>query len=80
MSIDPAIAARKQALTALLACIAQRDLKPAELGELPGLSRSRLDRLLEGDARAFNIDTLIRLAARLDMRASVLLTRLPREG
>lgn len=74
---DPAIAVRKQALTAILARIAALDLKSTDLGERLGLSRTRLDRLLEGDARAFNLDALVRIAARLDLKAHLQLTRAP---
>ena len=74
---DPAIAVRKQALTAILARIAQLDLKNTDLGELLGLTRTRLDRLLDGDARAFNLDALVRIAARLDLDARIQLLRNP---
>lgn len=74
---DPAIAVRKQALTAILARIAQLDLKNTDLGERLGLTRTRLDRLLDGDARAFNLDALVRIAARLDMDARIQLLRSP---
>ncbi len=72
---DPAIAVRKQALTAILARIAQLDLKSGELGDRLGLTRTRLDRLLDGDARAFNLDALVRIAARLDLETRVTVTR-----
>lgn len=74
---DPAIAVRKQALTAILARIAQLDLRNTDLGERLGLTRTRLDRLLDGDARAFNLDALVRIAARLDMDARIQLLRSP---
>lgn len=75
MSSDPAIAVRKQALTAILARVGQLDLRNTDLGELLGLTRSRLDRLLDGDARAFNLDTLVRIAARLELTTRIHLTR-----
>jgi predicted XRE-type DNA-binding protein len=74
---DPAIAVRKQALTAILARVAQLGLKNTDLGELLGLTRTRLDRLLDGDARAFNLDALVRIAARLDLDARLQLLRNP---
>ncbi len=77
MASDPAIAVRKQALTAILARIAQLGLKNTDLGELLGLTRTRLDRLLDGDARAFNLDALVRIAARLELEARIQLTRSP---
>lgn len=77
MATDPAIALRKQALTAILARIAQLDLKNTDLAGLLGMTRTRLDRLLEGDARAFNLDTLVRIAARLDLAARIQLNRAP---
>ncbi|MSP95799.1 MAG: hypothetical protein EXR29_00965 [Betaproteobacteria bacterium] len=76
MPADPALALRKQALTAILARIAHLDLKNSELAGLLGLTRTRLDRLLEGDARAFNLDVLVRIAARVDLGARIHLTRI----
>lgn len=80
MATDAAVALRKQALTSILARIAQLDLKHTELAGLLGLTRTRLDRLLDGDARAFNLDTLVRIGARLELDARIQLTHTPRSN
>jgi len=75
MPSDPAIAVRRQLLTAILARVAQLDLKSGELGDRLGLARSRLERLLDGDARAFSLDALVRIAARLDLETRLVAAR-----
>ena len=72
---NPAVVLRKQILTAIIARIAQLDMKDTELAALLGLTRTRIDRLLDGDARAFNLDALVRIAARLGLTARMHLSR-----
>lgn len=75
MPVDPALSVRRQLLTAILARVAQLDLKSGDLGDRLGLTRTRLVRLLDGDARAFNLDALVRIAARLDLETRVVAAR-----
>lgn len=82
MAADPILALRKQtikSINARLARIAEQGggevMRQAELAEVLGLSRPRLNLLLHGKAEAFNLESLLRIALGTGLNARISLTR-----
>jgi predicted XRE-type DNA-binding protein len=75
MAADPILAMRKQTLAAIRARLETYDLRPGELAEELGLSRSRLHQLQNGTAQAFSLEALVRIAQSTGLTVRLTVTR-----
>ena len=75
MAADPVLALRKQVLALIRARLKHYEMKKGELAEELGLSRSRLHQLQNGNAQAFSLEALVRIAIQTGLTVRLSVTR-----